>query len=94
MGGPLLPGSRCWAGSRLLRIRRVGDTPSFLDRLRVEESQCREPLRHGGCGQLSLAEQVRLVLANVFRSELIGRAVKVTRKLLDCLDVAIDGSPS
>src|SRR5208282_1020148 len=65
-----------------------------LDRLCEEEPQCREPLRHGGCGQLSLTEQIRLVLANVFRSELIGRAVKVPRKILDRLDVAVDGSLS
>ena len=36
--------------------------PGFPDRLRVEEPQSREPLRHGGCSQLSLAEQIRLVL--------------------------------
>jgi hypothetical protein len=68
--------------------------PSFLDRLCEEEPQCRKPLRHGGCGQLSLAEQIRLVLANVFRSELIGRAVKVPREILERLDVAVDGSLS
>jgi len=66
----------------------------FPDRLRVEEPQSREPLRHGGCSQLSLAEQIRLVLANVLRSELIRRATKVTRKIFDRLDVAVDGSLS
>ena len=68
--------------------------PGFPDRLRVEEPQSREPLRHGGCSQLSLAEQIRLVLANVLRSELIRRATKVTRKIFDRLDVAVDGSLS
>jgi hypothetical protein len=35
-----------------------------------------------------------LVLANVLTSELIRRAVKVTRKILNRLDVAVDGSLS
>src|ERR1019366_2718571 len=78
--------------SRLLRVRCIGHAPGFLDRLCVEEPQSRKSLRHAGCGQLSFAEQIRLVLANVLRSELIRRAVKVTRKILDRLDVAVDGS--
>src|ERR1019366_10457192 len=81
-------------GSRLLRIRCIGHAPGFLDRLRVEEPQRRESLRHGGRGKLSLAEQIRLVLADVLRSELIRRAPKVPRKILDRLDVAVDGSLS
>jgi hypothetical protein len=81
-------------GSRLLRIRCIGHAPGFLDRLRVEEPQSRKSLRHRGCSQLSLTEQIRLVLANVLRSELIRRAVKVTRKILNRLDVAVDGSLS
>ena len=75
-------------GSRLLRIWCIGYAPSFLDRLRVEEPQSREPLRHSGRGQLSLAEQIRLVLADVLRSQLVRRSPKVPRKILDRLDVA------
>jgi hypothetical protein len=81
-------------GAGLLRIRGRGYAPGFLDRLRVEEPQSRRSLRHGGGGQLSLAEQIRLVLANVLRSELIRRAVKVPRKILNRLDVAVDSSLS
>jgi len=51
--------------SRLLRIRCIGHAPGFLDRLRVEEPQSGQPLCHGGRGQLSLTEQIRLVLADV-----------------------------
>jgi hypothetical protein len=47
--------------SRPLRIRCIGHAPGFLDRLRVGEPQSREPLRHRGRGQLSLAERIRLV---------------------------------
>jgi hypothetical protein len=59
-------GKSFWAqyagkGSRPLRIRCIGHAPGFLDRLRVGEPQSREPLRHRGRGQLSLAEQIRLV---------------------------------
>src|SRR5204863_2938758 len=62
--------------------------------LRVEEPQRREPLCHGGRSELSLAEQICLVLADVLRSQLIRRAPKVTRKILDRLDVAVYGSLS
>ena len=51
-----------------------GQAPGFLDRLRVEEPQSREPLRHSGRGQLSLPEQIRLLFADVLRSERIGWA--------------------
>jgi hypothetical protein len=37
-------------GSRLLRIWCIGQAPSFLDRLRIEEPQSREPLRPPGRG--------------------------------------------
>src|SRR6516162_10620841 len=37
----------------------------------------RVSLRHSGCLQLSLAEQIRLVLPHVLGMELVGRAVKV-----------------
>src|ERR1019366_3795118 len=93
-GGHFFRAQDAGQGSRLLRIRCIGHAPGFLDRLPVEEPQSREPLRHGGCGQLSLAEQIRLVLADVLRSELIRRASKVTREIFDRLDIAVDGSLS
>src|ERR1700683_3545772 len=37
-------------GSRFLWIRYIGHAPGFLDRLRVEEPQSRQPLRSGGRG--------------------------------------------
>jgi hypothetical protein len=55
-------GERGWRAD-LLRIRCIGHAPGFLDRLRVEEPQSGQPLCHGGRGQLSLTEQIRLVLA-------------------------------
>ena len=51
-------------------------------------------LCHCGCGWLSLAEQIRLVLADVLRDESIRRAPKVSHNILDRLDVAADGSLS
>src|SRR6202047_658789 len=80
--------------SRLLRIRCIGHAPGFLDRLRVEEPQSGQPLCHGGRGQLSLTEQIRLVLADVLRSKLIRRAPEITREIRDRLDVAVYGSLS
>src|ERR1035441_7241355 len=37
---------------------------------------------------------MRLVLTDVLRTELVGRALKITREVLDRLDVAVSGSLS
>ena len=85
-------------GAACSRKRRKNSSkarlPGFLDRLRVEEPQSREPLRHSGRGQLSLPEQIRLLFADVLRSERIGWTSKVTGKIFDGLDLAVDGSLS
>ena len=70
-------------GHGLLRVRCIGHAPGFLERLRRRTAE-----RASRCvtvfgGQLALAEQIRLVLADVLRSELVRRAVKVARKILD-----------
>src|ERR1700756_98475 len=77
--------------SRFLWIRCLGHAPGFLNRPRVEESQSRESLRHRGRSKLSFAEQIRLVLADVLRSELIRRSPEITREIFDGLDVAVYG---
>jgi hypothetical protein len=39
------------------------------------------------CGEFPLAEQIRLVLTDVLRTELVGRALEVTREIFDGLEV-------
>src|SRR6202011_4323624 len=43
--------------------------------------------RASSSGELPLAEQIRLVLTDVLRTELVGRALEITREIFDCLDV-------
>src|SRR5271165_2244370 len=78
--------------SRLLRIRRIGHAPWLLHRLDEEEPQRGQPLRDGMCGEFPLAEQIRLVLADVLRTELVRRTLEITCEVLDRLDVAVFGS--
>jgi hypothetical protein len=73
--------------SRLLRIRCIGYAPSFLNRRNEEEAQRGQPLRDGACGELPLAESIGLLLTDVLRTELIGRALEKTREIFDCLNV-------
>src|ERR1035438_10502108 len=39
------------------------------------------------CGEFPLAEQIRLVLTDVLRTELVGRTLEVTREIFDGLEV-------
>src|SRR5271166_6497934 len=73
--------------SRLLRIRCIGNAPWLLHRLDEEEPQRGQPLRDGMCGEFPLAEQIRLVLTDVLRTELVGRTLEVTREIFDGLEV-------
>src|SRR5664279_2708865 len=41
------------------------------------------------CGEFPLTEQVRLVLTDVLRTELVGRALEVTREIFDGLEVDV-----
>src|SRR5271157_4728824 len=80
--------------SRPLRIRCISHAPCLLNRLDEEEAQPGQSLGDGMCGEFPLAEQIGLVMADVLRTELIRRALEVTREVLDRLDVAVSGSLS
>ena len=67
----------------LLRVRRQVGAPRLLQRPDVEEPDPAQVLDDGVGLKLSFAEQIRLVLANVIRPELVGRAVEVARILVD-----------
>src|SRR3974377_2104806 len=71
----------------LLGIRCIGHAPRFLYRLDEEEAQRGQPLRDGPCGEFPLAKEIRLVLPDVLRTELVGRALEVTREIFHGLEV-------
>ena len=48
----------------------------------------------GACGEFPLAEEVRLVLTDVFRPELVGSALEITREIFNGLNVSAYGSLS
>jgi len=67
------------ATTRLLRIRCFGHAPCSLHGLSEKETQRGQPLRDGACGELLLAEEICLVLTDVLRTKLVGRAFEVAR---------------
>src|SRR3974390_1136046 len=71
----------------LLGIRCIGHAPRFLHRLDEEEAQRGQPLRDGPCGEFPVAKEIRLVLPDVLRTELVGRALEVTREIFHGLEV-------
>jgi hypothetical protein len=75
----------------LLWIRRQIRAPRLPQRLDIEEPQCAEPLGHAVRGELSFAEQIRLILTNVIRAELIGPLVEVSCEILHCGQIGPQG---
>jgi hypothetical protein len=57
----------------------------------IEEAQRRQPQDDGVGTVLQLGEQHRLVLANVFRAKLIGRAPEVPAEMRNTVQVCADG---
>ena len=76
----------------LLGIGSVGNAPGPLERLDVEEAQGAEMVGHRTGTQFVQSEELRLVLADVLRSQAIGRAVEVLSKALDEANVTPRGS--
>src|SRR5271157_403682 len=62
---------------RLLGIGRLRHAPAPLQSLNEEEAQGGQPLGNAARSQLSLAEQIGLVLADVLRTQAVRRAVEV-----------------
>ena len=68
----------------LLGVRCQVGAPRLLQRPDIEEPDPAQVLDDGVGLKLSFAEQIRLVLADVIRPELVGRAVEVA-------DIFVDG---
>ena len=81
-----------WQTKYPFRIRRLGNAPRLLQRLDVEESQGRQMPDNRIRRQFSLVEQLRLIFANVPRTQAVWRAVKPPSKIFKRPDVAAYGS--
>src|ERR1019366_1676119 len=77
--------------TNLLRVGRLGDAPAALQHVNVEETQSRQTQDYGVRTVLQLGEEHRLILANVFRAKLIGRAAKGPAEVCNTVQVAADG---
>jgi hypothetical protein len=77
--------------AHLLRVGRLGDTPTALQHVNVEEAKRRQPQDDGVGAELELGEQSCLILAYVLRTKLIGPAMKVPAEVLNTVQVCADG---
>jgi hypothetical protein len=68
-----------------------GHAPGPPQSLNEEEAQSGQPLVDGVWVQLSLAEHMRLVLADVLGPQAVRRTMKVTGKILHRRNVTLDG---
>src|SRR5487761_1299761 len=80
-----------WKVTNLLRIGRLGDTPATLQHVDIEEAQSRQPQDDGVGTVLQLGEQHRLILANVFRTKLIGWAPEMLAEVRHTVKIRADG---
>src|SRR5215470_4582433 len=76
----------------LLWVRCQVYVPRLLERLDVEESDSAEMLDHRVGVELSFAEQIRLILADMIRPQLVGRTVEVSRELVNGLEISARGA--
>src|ERR1700687_5975715 len=76
----------------LLGRGSVGNAPGPLERLDVEEAQGAEMVGHRTGSQFVHGEELGMVLADVLRSQPIGRAVEVLGEPLDQANVTRCGS--
>jgi hypothetical protein len=76
----------------LLGIGSLGNAPGPLERLDVEEAQGAEMVGYRTGSQFVQGEELRLVLADVLRSQAIGRAVEVLGEPLNEANVTSCGS--
>src|ERR1019366_3983175 len=79
-----------WKMTHLLRIGRLGNAPASLQHVDVEKAQRRQPQDNGVWAVLQLGEEHRLILANILRTELIGRTTKVAAEMRNAMQVAAD----
>jgi hypothetical protein len=89
--GDFLLAQYCGQALHFLGIGRLRYTPGSLQSLNEEKTQRGQPLGNAARSQLSLAEQIGLVLANVFGTQLVWRAMEITGEILHRRNVTLDG---
>jgi len=72
------------------RIGSVGKVPGSAQRLDVKESQCCQTLRYRA-RRFSFPKQLRLIFANVSRTQAIRGTVEASSKIFDCANVVTYG---
>src|SRR6266568_8196283 len=72
---------------RLLRIRRQVRAPRLFQRFDIEESDSAEMMDNGVGLELPFAEQIRLILADVIRTQLVGIALEISREIFNCTEI-------
>src|SRR5215831_11618081 len=80
-----------WDAMSLFGIGCLGDAPSLLERLDVEEPQGREAVRDCTRRQLAFLKQLGLIFANVPRTQAVWSAVESSSEIFDCVDVIAYG---
>ena len=78
----------------LLGVRCQVGAPRLLQRPDVEEPDSAQVLDDGVGLKLPFAEQIRLVLADVIRPELVGTTIEVARKLVNGPEISARGAGS
>src|SRR6478672_3833899 len=88
--GDLFRTEDVWQSNDPSRIWRLGHAPVLLQYLDIEEPESSQTLNDGVRVELQLAEQHRLILADMLRTELIRTSMKVSAEVLDSMDIGTD----
>src|SRR5215470_12436763 len=81
-----------WQAKYPFRIGSLGNAPRPPQRLDVEESKGRQMPDNRIRRQLALLEQLRLIFADVPRTQAVWRTIKSSSKIFNCPDVVAYGS--
>src|ERR1019366_575830 len=86
--GNLIPAQNNGQLHPLPGVWRFVHSPGSLQHLDEEESQSPYSLMDRVVGELLVAEQVGSVFADLFRTELVGRTVKMSREIVDDSEIS------
>src|ERR1035438_8573938 len=75
----------------LFRVGRFGDAPGPVESLGEEKTQSRQADRDSRRGQVPLLKQLRLIFANLPRTQAVRREIESSSKIVDCADVRTCG---
>src|ERR1700733_11704886 len=84
----------CWRLAIAFGSRNIFEQITSLQRLDIEEAERRHMQLHSASIQLLLLKQVGLILAQVLRTEPVGRLMEMPGEFLDDPDVGFYGTLS